>query len=162
MGKRSRPHKRPAADDGHAAEAGEADAVAADDTEQGKPDLLEKKWAKLKTTVGYCGLCKGIKSAYKKGHSSRRPNCKAHADSRDLIEEELAELRKELEDGFADPKRAREKNVAAAKERHAQQWKPPDAEGAVQVVYKMIFGKHKKKTIPEVLAADKGYFMSLA
>jgi hypothetical protein len=158
MGKRV--HKRPAA----YASAAEASVTEAEPSvaEQGKPNLLEDKWAKLQTTVGYCGLCKGVKRDFKKGHSSRRPNCKAHPDSRNLNEEELAVLRKELEEEFADPQHAREKKVAAAKERHAQLWKPPVEEHAVLAVYKMNFGKHKGKTIQAVLESDKGYFMALA
>jgi hypothetical protein len=123
-----------------------------------QPSPLEARWATLKKTVGYCGLCQGIIRDFKKGHSSRRPNCKNHPDSRDLTEQELLELRQDLEQEFLDPKHARQKRLATAKERHSQSWKAPAEDSAPEpVVYTMTFGKHKRKTVQAAVAEDPGF-----
>jgi len=66
--------------------------------------LFEAKWKQVASTCGYCGLCKGIFRSFS-SHSSRRPNCKKHAESRKLNESELAELKGEVELEFTDPVR---------------------------------------------------------
>ena len=48
--------------------------------------------------------------------------------------------------------------MQAAKERHAHQWKPPDAGSQAEQEYKLDFEKHSGKSIQEVLAKDPKYF----
>ena len=95
-------------------------------------------------------------------HASRRAACKHHPESRKLTAQEWEELKSEVEQEFADPLKAREAKVAAAKERHTQQWKRPDAGSQAEQEYKLDFGKHSGKTIQEVLAKDPKYFAHLA
>jgi hypothetical protein len=122
---------------------------------------LEAKVKELHKTAGFCGLCAGVLRSFA-SHASRRPACKSHPGSRKLTPEEWEQLKSEVEEEFANPLRAKEVKVQAAKERHAQQWKPPDAGSQAEQEYKLDFGKHSGKTIQEVLAKDAKYFIHLA
>ena len=122
---------------------------------------LEAKLKELQKTAGFCGLCAGVLRSFS-SHASRRPACKQHPASRKLTPQEWEQLQSEVEEEFTNPLRAKELKVAAAKERHAQQWKPPDAGSQAEQEYKLDFGKYSGKTVQEVLARDPKYFAHLA
>ncbi|CAK0838633.1 unnamed protein product [Prorocentrum cordatum] len=91
------------------------------------------------------------------GHKSRRPPCKAHADSRDVLTpEEMVQLRQEFVEELANPALAKERKVAKAKARHHAGWKPPEAPQS-QEEYRFDFGKHSGSTLRSVLQEDPGY-----
>ena len=52
--------------------------------------------------------------------------------------------------------------MQAAKDRHAEQWKAPDAESSMEQEYKFDFGKHSGKTIKQVQDLDPDYLKHLA
>ena len=120
----------------------------------------EQKLQTIKKRAGYCGLCTGVMRDLR-GHCSRRPNCKAHLDTRALTAEELQQLEKEFWDEQTNPEGAKERRIKAAKECHQRKWTPPEGEATErEQVYRMNFGRYapKKMTVEEVLAENPGYF----
>lgn len=99
----------------------------------------QHKWKLIRKRAGYCGLCCDVLRDFT-GHASRRPKCKAHPGSRSLTEEEFARLKAEFDEEDLDPRGAKERRVAAAKQRHAQTWVPPQ-EPSDEPEYRMNFGK---------------------
>jgi phosphopantetheinyl transferase (holo-ACP synthase) len=80
--------------------------------------------------------------------------------------EEWESLQAEFWAEQKNPQGAKEKRVAAAKERHAKAWSTPAqlVSTAESEVYRMNFGKHsagKGKTVAEVQAQDPKYFRVL-
>lgn len=121
-----------------------------------------KAWTRIKKRAGYCGLCADVLRDYT-GHASRRPRCKAHKDSRALIEEELVRLEKEFQSEVADPEGAKARRVEAARQRQAKAWKPPEGPTSEEE-FRMNFGKRsqgKGKTVKEVMQVDPNYFKNM-
>ena len=125
-------------------------------------DAALERWAIIKKRAGYCGLCADVLRDFR-GHASRRPRCKQHPESRPLTAEELMRLESEFWEECKDPEGAQMRRVAAAKQRQAQAWVPPEVP-ADQTEYWMNFGRHragKGCTIKEVMTKDPGYFKAL-
>ena len=122
------------------------------------PDQL-RAWKRIKARAGYCGLCCEVLRDFT-GHASRRPNCRAHKDSRGhykLSSDEWAQIEADFQQEIADPQNAKLRRVEKAKERHEKNWKTPSQQERATKAdqeYRLNFGIKSGQTIKEVLESD--------
>jgi hypothetical protein len=135
-------------------------AGASEETAERAEEAGVDRLARLKQRCGYCGLCQSVIRDLT-GHCSRRPQCKHNPGTRKLTEAEMAALVSEFHEEQKDPEVAKRKRVEQAKAKHEQEWKPPSGSPVSHGPYCLQFGKHAKKTVSEVAAADPGYFPHL-
>jgi hypothetical protein len=135
-------------------------AGASEETAERAEEAGVDRLARMKQRCGYCGLCQSVIRDLT-GHCSRRPQCKHNPGTRKLTEAEMAALVSEFHEEQKDPEVAKRKRVEQAKAKHEQEWKPPSGSPVSHGPYCLQFGKHAKKTVSEVAAADPGYFPHL-